>query len=221
MTPLQEFSLFTATGPFVWPLLLLSLLALVFFFERAHFLHKGQIRAGEFLRGIKNALSQGHLVEALTACEETPGPIPRIVKAILLRTRDGEAGMRSAAESAAILEIPALERRVGTIAAAAKLAPLLGFTGTLFALTRAFLHMQGQGHYATADAFAADIASALAVTALGLMLSVLAHLAHHFLYGRVRSIVHDMEWAAHETIQFICHELPDPAPPKTETNSAN
>ncbi len=210
-TPAPEtvtFSLLANGGPLIWPLLLLSVVGLVFVIERTLFLHKGQIRARDFLEGLKNNLRQGRLVEALTVCEEAPGPIPRLVKALLLHVKDGEARMRCAAEEAALLELPTLERRIGTIAAIAKLAPLLGLIGTVIGLLRAFLAMYHQGHYANADAFAGDIASALAATALGLIIAVLAHLGHHFLCGRLRAITHDMEWVAHAVIQFVCHELP-------------
>ena len=30
----------------------------------------------------------------------------------------------------------------------------------------------------------------------------------HFLNGRVRAVVHDIEWAAVAVIRFVCHELP-------------
>ncbi|MDR2844907.1 MAG: MotA/TolQ/ExbB proton channel family protein [Puniceicoccales bacterium] len=204
----QTLSLFSSAGPFLWPLLLLSVLALAFFFERFHFLHRGQIRAGEFLAGIKNTLRRHRNYEALTACEEAPGPVPRIVKAILLLHDKSESEMRSAAESVALTEIHPLERRIGSIGAIAKLAPLVGLIGTILALARAFWEMHNRGHYATADAFAGDVAAALSATALGLILAAFAHFAHHLLSGRVRSIVHDMEWAAHETIQFLQYDLP-------------
>ncbi|MDR2844756.1 MAG: MotA/TolQ/ExbB proton channel family protein [Puniceicoccales bacterium] len=220
-TTTQAYSLLTDTGPLLWPLFLLSLIALVFLVERTHFLHKGQINARDFLEGIRNNLRQHRVTEALTVCEEAPGPVPRIVKAILLHSGESEARMRSAATEAAILEIPVLERRVGTIAAMAKLAPLLGLIGTVIALLRAFLAMNAQGHYATSDAFAHDIATALSATAVSLIIAALAHLGHHFLSGRIRSIVHDIEWSAHSTIQFICHELPVASRPKLAIQHEN
>jgi biopolymer transport protein ExbB len=198
--PAPDFSLFLSAGPFLWPLLLLSVLALALFFERFHFLHRGQIRVNEFLTGLKNTLAGGRYIEALTLCEEAPGPVPRVVKAILLRRDEGEAVMRATAERAALLELPPLERRVSSIAAIAKIAPLVGLTGTLLALLDAFLQMRSQGHYATADAFSSDIAAALSTTALGLILAIFAHLAHHLLVSRIRSVLHDIEWSAHETI---------------------
>ncbi len=210
----SEFSLIADGGPLVWPLFLLSLIGFVLVVERTLFLHKGQIRAREFLDGIKNNLRQRRLVEALTVCEEAPGPVPRIVKAVLLHSRESEARMRAAAEEAALLELPLLERRIGTIGAIAKLAPLLGLIGTVIALLRAFLEMHGQGRYASADVFAGDVAGALSTTALGLIIAALAHLGHHFLLGRVRAIVHDIEETAHAAIRFLCCELPDESRPK-------
>lgn len=203
-----EFSVLSNGGPMLIPLIGLSLVALVFIVERTLFLHRGRIRAAEFLDGVRNNLRHGRLVEALTACEQAPGPVARVVKASLLHTRDGEPRMRAAAEEAALLELPILERRIGSISAIAKLAPLLGMLGTVIALLKAFLTLRSTGHYASADQFSGDIAGALVTTAAGLGISAVAHLGVHFLNGRVRALVHDIEWAAVASIRFVCHELP-------------
>jgi biopolymer transport protein ExbB len=203
-----EFSVLSNGGPMLIPLIGLSLIALVFIVERTLFLHRGRIRAAEFLDGVRNNLRHGRLVEALTACEQAPGPVARVVKASLLHTRDGEPRMRAAAEEAALLELPILERRIGTISAIAKLAPLLGMLGTVIALLKTFLTLRSTGHYASADQFSGDIAGALVTTAAGLGISAVAHLGVHFLNGRVRALVHDIEWAAVASIRFVCHELP-------------
>jgi biopolymer transport protein ExbB len=210
MTPAEpvEFSVLSNGGPLIWPMFALSVLATVFIIERGLFLHRGRIRAADFVEGLRNNLRKGRLVEALTVCEQSPGPVPRVIKATLLHSRDGEARMRAAAEEAALLEIPVLERRLGAIGAIAKVAPLLGFLATLIALLRAFLQLKSAGHYANADLFAGDIAGAIVTSAAGLGLAAMAHLGAHFLHGRVRALTHDIEWAAIAMIRFICHELP-------------
>jgi biopolymer transport protein ExbB len=43
---------------------------------------------------------------------------------------------------------------------------------------------------------------------LGLAVGVLAHLAHHFLRGRVRALVRDMEWVANEIMRILLIEMP-------------
>ncbi len=42
--------------------------------------------------------------------------------------------------------------------------------------------------------------------------SAVCSLAHHFLVGRVRSIVTEMEFAAHSIQTFVRHELPAEKP---------
>ena len=121
-------------GPVMYPLLFVSLLGFVLFIERALFLHKGQIGTEDFLSGIKNLVRKKPLVEALTLCEDTPGPMARIVKSALLHAGESRDNIFLAIQGAAIVEIPTIERRIGTIAAIARVAPLLGFLGTLIVL---------------------------------------------------------------------------------------
>ena len=205
-----NFSLVADGGPFVWLLLVFGFIGFLVIVERSIYLHRGQINADAFVEGICTNLRNGRFNEALTVCEDSPGPIPRVVKAILLHSKEGEARMRISAEEAALLEIPALERRAGTIRALAKIAPLVGLAGTVFAILRAFLVMRASGHYANADVFSGDIASALAATGVGICLAIVFHLGYHFVCGRIRSITSDIERAAVGMINFICYGKEQP-----------
>ncbi len=187
-------------------ILLMAAIMVVLFIERTLYLHRGQIRAKAFIEGIKNTLQKRRLVEALTICEETPGPVAAVVKAALLHTRRGAEKMRYAVQDAAIVEMPALERRLGAIAAIAQIAPLVGLLGTLLGMITTFHAFMQGGQYATANALADGLWQALAATAGGLLVGIPAHLAHHFLRGRVRSIVRDVEWAANEIMEYLISE---------------
>ncbi len=196
----------------MYPLLVVSLIGFVIFIERALYLHKGQIGTQDFLSGIKNLVGKKRLVEALTLCEDTPGPMARIVKSALLRYGHSSEEVRSAIQSAAIVEIPILERRIGTIAAIARIAPLLGFLGTLVAALQAMYQLEA--FKGDSGAFSQLLAQALITSATGLAISVMAMLAHHFLYGRVRALVHDFEWVGHSIHEFLT--TGDPAAADTE-----
>ncbi|MDE3083844.1 MAG: MotA/TolQ/ExbB proton channel family protein [Verrucomicrobiota bacterium] len=196
-----DFSLFARGGPMIGVLLVLCLLGLTIFIERTLYLHRSQIRSTAFIDGIKNILAKRRLLEALTVCEETPGPVAAVVKAALLHAGDDETKMRYAVHEAALVEIPVLERRIGSIAAIAQVAPLTGLLGTLLGMIltfRAFEH-----DYATASALSAGMWQALLSTAAGLMIGIPAHLAHHFLTGRVRAILRDVEWAGNEILHYL------------------
>ena len=188
-------------GPVMYPLLFISLLGFLLFVERSLFLHKGQIGTQDFLSGIKNLVRKKRLVEALTLCEDTPGPMARIMKSALLNYGESRETIRSAIQSAAIVEIPTLERRIGTIAALAKVAPLLGFLGTLIAAFQALYSLESFN--GDSGVLSRLLAEALITSASGLAISVMAMLAYHFLSGRVRALVHDFEWVGHDIHEFL------------------
>jgi biopolymer transport protein ExbB len=208
--PAQQSSLLSSAGPMAWVLLLLALVLLVVFLERALYLHRGQIRSTAFLGGIKNILAKRRLVEALTVCEETPGPVAAVVKAALLHADEGPDAMRFHVQEAAVVELPALERRIGAIGAIAQVAPLVGLLGTVLGMVTTFAAFQRD--YATASVLARGMWQALLCTAGGLMLAIPAHLALHFLNGRVRAIVRDMEWSGNEIMKYLNTEYKTGAP---------
>jgi biopolymer transport protein ExbB len=207
MTELN-FSLLDQGGPMMWVLLAVSLFGFIVFIERTLFLHRGQIRTSQFLDGIRNLVKKGRRLEALTLCEDIPGPIPGIIKAILMQAGAPESQMRRAAEEAALVEIPILERRIGAISAISRIAPLLGLLGTVLGMIQAFfgVSVSGTTGYPTFGLLLGGVGQALLSTAFGLMIAVMAHIAHHFLHGRVRALVHDMEYTGHNLIQFMQHE---------------
>src|SRR5690348_17866554 len=110
-----DFSVTSKGGPMMWVLLLIGVIGLMMVIERTLYLHRGQIRSTAFINGIKNILAKRRIVEALTVCEETPGPVAAVVKAALLHADDDADTMRFHVQEAAVIELPALERRLGAI----------------------------------------------------------------------------------------------------------
>ena len=201
-----SYSVFAKGGPVMWLLVLLGLVALVIFIERALFLHRGQIRSTEFLDGIMNLLQKNRLMEALTLCEETPGPVAKVGKAGLRHAADDEQAMRFAVQEAALVEIPVLERRISALAAIAQIAPLFGLLGTLLGMIKTFWLFNQGGNFATPAALAGGMYEALLTAAAGLAVAIPAHVARHFLAGRVRALVQDMEWSGSELMRFLLRD---------------
>ena len=199
-------SLLERGGPVMWVLLLLGALGLALFVERMLYLHRGQIRSTEFLDGVKNILAQRRMAEAVTVCEEAPGPVAAVVKAALLHADEDEVRMRYAVQDAAVVELPALERRLGALAAIAQIAPLVGLLGTVLGMATTFRAFMEGGQYATAQALSTGMWEALLTAGAALALAIPAHLAHHLLHGRVRAIVRDVEWAGNEIMRYLLVE---------------
>ena len=187
-------------GIVMWPMFLMSLAALAVFIERVLFLHRNQIRSREFLAGIENTLKKGRLVEALTVCQDTPGPAAAMVKAGLMSFRKSDEEIRESVREAAVVELGPIKRRIGALNAIAHAAPIFGLLGTLIGLIDAFSQYEEQGVYLNAGFLSGSMWQALISTATGLALSAVCILGHHFLVGRIHSIVQEMEWLGSELL---------------------
>ena len=67
-------------GMVLWVILVTSAVAVVVFIERFLHFHRAQINSMEFLNGVRTVLKRDNIVEALSICDATPGPVARLVK---------------------------------------------------------------------------------------------------------------------------------------------
>src|SRR5579864_995630 len=93
-------------GAVIWLILIAAATALVVFIERALFCHRSQINSAEFLNGVRNVLKRDNVVEAISICDATPGPVAHLVKIAILNRDNGRDGVREALEEAGLLEVP-------------------------------------------------------------------------------------------------------------------
>ena len=179
-------------------ILLGGVFAVALFGQRLFHLHRAQVRAADFLGGLSNVLQSGRLIEAISLCEETPGPVAQIVRAGLLHRDDPPEAMRAAMETAGRLELRRLEAGIGALAAVAQAAPILGLLGTVVGLLESLAALRAAAPLAHAGDLAAGFERALLSTAAGLAVAVSAYVFHNVLVGRVAAIVREMEFAAVE-----------------------
>src|SRR5262245_28275643 len=113
-------------GPVLWLILLAGAVGIVVFMERYLHLHRAQINSTEFLNGVRTVLKRDNVVEALSICDATPGPVARLVKTAILNRDYGRERVREALEEAGLAEVPRLEERLNLLATIAQIAPLIG-----------------------------------------------------------------------------------------------
>jgi len=64
----------------MWLLVLASAAAVAVFLERVLHFHRAQINSAEFLNGVRTVLKRENVVEAVSICDATPGPVSHLVK---------------------------------------------------------------------------------------------------------------------------------------------
>lgn len=181
-------------GLFCIPLGVLALLGFVFFLERFIFLHKGRIYPEKFLCGVENLVETSRLTEALTLCNGTPGPVARLVKVCLLNFSKDADSLLCILRQNAILELPILQKHVESIRLIGQLAPVVGLIGSVFFLLKGFWVLGTLQAYTNFMGISPYIVSAISVTLLGLLELFIFSIAYHFLMGRIRVLIFDMEW---------------------------
>jgi biopolymer transport protein ExbB len=186
-----------------WLLLGMSAVVVVVFIERLLHYHRAQINSLEFLNGIRNVLKRDNVVEALSICDATPGPVARLVKTAILSRDRGREGVRDALEEVGLLEVPRLEEKLNLVATIAQIAPLAGLLGTVLGFLHIFAVLQQSGPYAGVDQLAGGVWQSLSSMAAGLAVAIPTYAAYNYLVSRVNSIVLDMEKASSEIINVV------------------
>ena len=195
--------LITHGGPVIWLILIAAAIALVVFVERALFCHRSQINSAEFLNGVRTVLKRDNVVEAISICDATPGPVARLVKAAIINREKGRDRVREAVEEAGLTEVPRLEEKLNLLATIAQIAPLLGLFGTVIGFMHLFSQLGTDGLYAHIKDLATGVWEALICAAAGIGVAIPAHAGYNYLVSRINKLVLDMERAAAEIVNIV------------------
>jgi biopolymer transport protein ExbB len=190
-------------GPVIWLILIAAAIALVTFIERVLHCHRAQINSTEFLNGVRNVLKRDNVVEAISICDATPGPVARLVKTAILNRDRGRERVREAVEEAGLTEVPLLEEKLNLLATIAQIAPLLGLLGTILGFIRVFKQVQEDGLYAHIGSLSTGIWESLICAAAGIAVAIPVHAGYNYLVSRINKIVLDMERASGEIVNIV------------------
>ncbi len=190
-------------GPVMWLIAFCSFIALIVILERWFNFHRLQVNVGELLNGLINVLKRGNLLEAISLCEETPGPVSHVLRSVILRYAQNDTDLKQAARNASLDEIPRMERRMNVLATIAYIAPLLGLLGTVLGMIDAFQVIQARGAFVNAVGLSEAIWQALLTTAAGLCVAIPCNIAYNYLVTRIQTVVLEIDKASSEIIYFF------------------
>jgi biopolymer transport protein ExbB len=152
---------------------------------------------------LANLLRKKNYAEAVQECAGTPGPVPRVLHAMLVKHDAPRRELRDIAQEAGQLEIPRLERNLALLGTIAYATPLVGLLGTILGLLTAFQQITTHGGYATAAEIAEGVYESLLTSAAALTVAIPAFVAHSYISARVNDVVHDIERASIELLEIL------------------
>jgi len=196
-------NLFLKGGIIIFPIFFCGVLTIGIIIERLISLKNAEIDNEKFINEIEGILRRRKIKEALQLCDKNDKPVPRIIKAGLLKIDRNREEVKEAIDDAANYEIPNLEKYLGILATIATISPLLGLLGTVTGMIKAFMVIEAKGGLVNPGDLARGIWEALLTTVVGLIVAIPAYLAYNYFVSRVNNIILDMEKSATRLLDVI------------------
>ena len=189
-------------GPFMWPILFFLILGVAISIYKFWSLLLASINTRKFLKKIKSALNEGGIDAAAEVCANTRGPIASIFHAGLLRTTRGLEHVEKAIVNAGTIEMAFLERGLIWISMVISVAPMIGFTGTVAGMIKAFDSIAAANDISP-SVVAGGISEALLTTLFGLIVAIIIQFFYNFFLSRIDALVIDMEESSTDLIDSL------------------
>jgi biopolymer transport protein ExbB len=193
---------FLKGGLLMYPLAACSLIALAVILEKAvHFARarsaKGQAEA------VLQAAREGRLEQAQALCAQSPGPQTRLFAAALESRNLPRADIENALSRLGSRELKRLSHRLHWLELVGRIAPMLGLTGTVTGLTRAFRTVAALKQVTDPSLLASGIWEALITTIAGLFIGIPALIAYHLFDNRLRALAFELKTSSEELVAAL------------------
>lgn len=173
---------------------LLSLVAIGFIVEHFMTIRKSVLMPEDVAFELEEMIQQGRIDEALQSCQHPANQslLAYVVEAGLTRFKGSEFGFaeyKAAVEEAGEDQTAKLYRKTEVLGLIGSIAPMLGLTGTVLGMIKAFNTISITGGNPKPDELAGSIGEALVTTLLGLVVAIPAMVAFSYFGNRIDSIV--------------------------------
>jgi len=201
-TTTSPFSMLSKGGPLMIPLAILFLLAIFFFFERVIAIRKASKIDGNFMNIIRDHIVNGNVTAARSIAKNTDNSVARIIDKGLQRIGKPIEAIEKSMESVGKLEMYKMERNVSILSAIAGIAPLFGFLGTIFGMIQLFQSINSTNKFEL-NTIAGGIYVKMITSATGLIIGLIAYIAHNYLTTQIDKTAFKMEAASSEFLDVL------------------
>lgn len=210
--------LFRKGGIFMWPILILGIVAAGVVIERFRSLRMLSTDTGSLRENTRKLLQEDRVEEALRLCHEEQGPVPAILssglrKYLVLRRLNYDPGrieeqVVKSMDDYGIHVVAALERHLAVLATVSSAAPMLGFLGTVSGMIVSFDEIVAKmGETNIVLAAAGGISVALLTTCFGLIVGIPSYVAYNYFTSLINRFVLDVEESATELIEAVTLQI--------------
>ena len=193
---------FVQGGGFMWPILIALLFGLAVVGERAYSLVNSSSDTNKFFEDVKSVYDDSGKDKAIEFCETTSGPVASIFLAGLSKMGKQKEEIEKAVQNAGGLEMAFLEKNMIWINSVITIAPMLGFTGTVVGMIKAFEDIKMANDISPA-VVAGGISQALLTTAFGLIVAMIMQVSQNFFVSMIDKLILDMEEQSIKIVEYL------------------
>ncbi|SHE40108.1 MotA/TolQ/ExbB proton channel family protein [Flavisolibacter ginsengisoli] len=194
--------LLTMGGWVMIPLVALFLVTIFVFFERFIAIRKASRIDSNFMNIIRDHIVNGNVSAARSFAKNTNNPVARIIDKGIQRIGKPIDSIEKSMENVGKLELYNMERNLSILSLIAGIAPMLGFLGTIVGMFELFYRLASTGDF-TIQTMANGIYTKMITSASGLIIGLLAYVAHNFLSTQVDKTANKMEASSSEFIDVL------------------
>lgn len=179
--------LFLLTGPVGWILLLASILIMAFAIEGVIKIRVGRLAPPAVHAQLKDAFVSGNYPQAVQICSANPCYLSRIVQAGVERLGRGREAAEKSMGEVTGKEINDLKANVNYLSVIGVVSPMVGLTGTVIGMMKAFKTLGSSGA-ADPSKLSANISEVLFATAFGLFVAIPGFVLYYVFRNRVQTV---------------------------------
>jgi biopolymer transport protein ExbB len=204
-------SLYIKGGFFMHPILLVSILALALFCERASYLFfRLRVDTDSVFQKIVAYLEKYNFRGAIEECSRIEKhPLGRIMKAGLLKSDKRDKEIERAMEEGIVREIPRIRGKTNLFSLFANIATLIGLLGAIHGLITAFEGVAHASDSMKQEILASGISVAMLTTAFGLLVAIPCLIGFYIINNKSEALIDDLEHKSlslFNSISSIKHE---------------
>jgi biopolymer transport protein ExbB len=207
--------LFAKGGVLMWPLFILSVLAVGVIIERLIYYIWMSRKDSGLIERLSLFLEQGDIGECEKECETGSGPFIELIRHWLALAKKGPKKLEEAVEHQGSSLLEEMEKRLPVLSVIGQIAPLLGLLGTVIGMIRAFLTVERMAGRVDAPALAGGIWEALITTAFGLSIAIPSLLFYYYFESRVDYYERRLHRFGHQLID-LAEDMKNEASPSEE-----
>ncbi len=189
-------------GIIMIPMGLLSIITLYFFFERFMTISKASKLDKNFMNSIKDFIHNGNIDAAKSLCRNTVSPAARMIEKGVGRIGKPIKEIEEAMESVGKLEINRLEKNLSVLSLVGRIAPILGFVGTIAGVIKIFYDISLTDNISI-GVISGGLYQKMITSASGLVIGLIAFIGYYILNAMLDKTINKMETASVEFIDLL------------------